>query len=324
MAEFNRRASGNPDSIPTRISLGTVTSSEEAKVATPEATVAVSEPEPVAAPEPEPEPIAAPAPTPAPAPSTEPAAAPSTTPKRRSSSAAALQGAPAEEVKNLSKNFGNVDIKAGNIGAGAGGGFGLNAPGMKEVRSFAKGTAGGFDIDQECKDAWQDMLNDNTPCHWMVGKYTSNGKALEFANKGSGRLAEFQAALRNDVGDSTCGWGGFRCYGVDDRGNTVSKRAKIVFVQYMPSNASGMRKAKMGTQKGAAKNAFMTAHLDLCVDDVDGDLEKQELVVKLQSATGAHKPNGYEFEVGEFVDADYYNRGIGKDIKAETSTKNSS
>jgi len=96
----------------------------------------------------------------------------------------------------------------------------------------------------------------------------------------------------------------------------VSKRAKIVFVQYMPPNAPAMKKAKMGSQKGSVKAKFDKAHMDILVENTDDDLVKNDLVTKLQAATGAHKPNGYEFEVGEFVNADYYKLGIGKDTKS--------
>ncbi|GMH96011.1 hypothetical protein TrVE_jg1393 [Triparma verrucosa] len=249
-------------------------------------------------------------------PSTEP---PTTTPKgRRSSSAAALQGAEADEVKSLSEQFGIVDIKAGNIGSGAGGGFGLNAPGTgPKVKSWAgAGAPKGFIVNEECKAAWEKMCNDNDPIHFVVGKYSADYKSLELASSGEGRLSAFVAALTSELGDDKIGWGGFRCYGVDDRGNTVSKRAKIVFIQYMPPNAPAMKKAKMGSHKGAAKAAFDKAHMDQLVENVVEDLVPADLVTALQAATGAHKPNGYEFEVGEFVSADYYNRGIGKDAKA--------
>ncbi len=158
------------------------------------------------------------------------------------------------------------------------------------------------------------MCEDSDPTHFVIGSYGPTGKTLEFFKKGDGRLADFIAAL-GELGDDKIGWGGFRCYGVDDRGTTVSKRAKIVFVQYMPPNAPAMKKAKMGSQKGAAKAAFDKAHMDILVEDPAEDLIKDELVKSLQAATGAHKPNGYEFEVDEFVNADYYNRGIGKAAK---------
>jgi hypothetical protein len=203
------------------------------------------------------------------------------------------------------------------VGAGAGGGFGLNAPGTgPKVKSFAgAGAPAGFAVSEELKQHWQHMLDDNHPCHFVIGGYSADGKSLEFRAAGDGRLGDFQKNLKEVLGDSNLGWGGFRCYGVDDRGNTVSKRAKICFIQYMPPNASSIKKAKMGSHKGAAKAAFDKAHVDLVVEDVDQDLKKDDLVTKLQSATGAHKPNGYEFEVGEFTTADFYGRGVGSAAK---------
>ena len=165
------------------------------------------------------------------------------------------------------------------------------------------------------------MCDDNDPTHFVLGKYSDNGKTLELSASGSGRLGAFISALAV-LGDDKIGWGGFRCYGVDDRGNTVSKRAKMVFIQYMPSNAPGMKKARMGSQKGVTKAAFTKAHCDIMVENPGEDLVKDDLVKTLQAATGAHKPNGYEFEVGEFVDADYYARGIGKAAVGESASKN--
>ena len=84
----------------------------------------------------------------------------------------------------------------------------------------------------------------------------------------------------------------------------------------MPPGASVMKKAKMGTHKGAVKEALHSAHLDLTVEDKAEDLVEAELCKKLQAATGAHKPNGYEFEKDVFVASDYYGLGIGKDCKS--------
>ena len=145
------------------------------------------------------------------------------------------------------------DIKAGNIGSGSGGGFGLNAPGTgKAPKSFAgAGAPKGFIVNDDCKQAWENLCSDKEPTHFVIGKYSSDYKSLEvrvfceicsmrvegclpgwiltrnpsqLAASGEGRLAAFIAALHSNLGDSVIGWGGFRCYGVDDRGNTISKR----------------------------------------------------------------------------------------------------
>ena len=74
----------------------------------------------------------------------------------------------------------------------------------------------------------------------------------------------------------------------------------------MPSTAKPMRRAKMGSHKGALKAALDGAHLDVLVENVEADLDRNELCNKLQAATGAHKPNGYEFDKDVIPDADYY------------------
>jgi len=109
--------------------------------------------------------------------------------------------------------------------------------------------------------------------------------------------------------------GGFKCLAVDDRGNVVCKRPKFVFVQSMPTNASAIKKGKMATHKGAVKEALKGAHLDVSVEDAAFDLAEEVLVKKLQAATGAHKPNGYEFVDGTFISDDYYGLGIGSNCK---------
>ena len=225
---------------------------------------------------------------------------PVSTPRRKSSSAAALQGASPAEVKSLSAAFGLVDIKAGNIGAGAGGGFGLNAPGTgPKPKSFA-GSAkpSGFAVAEDVVTEWNKMLDDKDPTHFVIARYTDNYKGLELSSSGEGRLGAFKEALKA-YGEDKIAWGGFRCYGVDDRGNTVSKRAKIVFVQYMPPNAPAMKKAKMGSQKGSVKAKFDKAHMDVLVENPDEDLVKEDLVTKLQAATGAHKVSLGEERGGE-------------------------
>ena len=46
------------------------------------------------------------------------------------------------------------------------------------------------------------------------------------------------------------------------------------------------------------KAAITGTHMDIAVETV-ADLDEQSLIKKLQAATGAHKPNGYEFDTGE-------------------------
>ena len=46
-----------------------------------------------------------------------------------------------------------------------------------------------------------------------------------------------------------------------------------------------MRRARMGSHKGALKEALHGAHLDVCVEDVAADLDEASLVASLQVTT---------------------------------------
>ena len=195
------------------------------------------------------------------------------------------------------------------------GGFGLNAPGTgPKVKSFAGSATGKkiISVDEAVATAWNKVLDDDQEETFVLATYTSNGKGLELKCTGTGGLAAFKEQLE----DATVMWGAFKCLGVDNRGSVVCKRPKFVFVQYSPEGASVMKKAKMGTHKGVVKEAFHSCHLDVAVENKDEDLEETALCKKLQAATGAHKPNGYEFEKDVFVADDFYGLGIGKDCKS--------
>lgn len=208
-----------------------------------------------------------------------------------------------------------VKTSGGIEGAGAGGGLGLNAPGAgPKVTHFAVGGGGSkktVTIPEEVAAIWAKILDNDDPTCYILNLYDGTGKSLEVASSGPAEgpaggmgLNAFKAELANHT--DTCGWGAFRCNAVDNRQNTISKRCKIVFVQYMPVGASAMRKAKMGTHKGTVKEIMYGAHCDVLVEDPEADLTPESLVTTLQAATGAHKPNGYEFNEGDITDADYY------------------
>lgn len=222
-----------------------------------------------------------------------------------------------ETASSRALNLGTVDSKSIAVGgAGAGGGLGLNKPGFgPKVQHFAGG--GGvvkhLDISPQVRSSWLEVMDDMKPLAWIYCTYSEDGKTLELKESGCGGLSEFKNAL----GDSIA-WGGFRCYGVDRRGALECKRPKFVFVQHKPEQTSAIKKARQSSHKGDVKEAITGAHLDVAVESLQ-DLDEQSLIEKLQAATGAHKPNGYEFDSGIFIEADFYGLGIGKQCKGETS-----
>jgi len=189
------------------------------------------------------------------------------------------------------------------------GGLGFNDPnfGVRKKTGFeaAKATGRSLPITDECENLWNEVLDNDNKRTWVVMQYDDKGKALSLKKSGEGGLSEFVAELEDD---KVC-WGAFRCWAVDDRGNVTCERAKFVFVQWMPTGASSMRKAKMGTHKGSVKEVLHSVHLDLQAEDKSA-FDDEELVKALQAATGAHKPNGYRFEEGKVVNADYYASAI--------------
>lgn len=227
-----------------------------------------------------------------------------------------------EAAASKAKNWGlinNSSIAVG--GAGSGGGMGLNAPGFgPKVQHFAGNSRSGTDkmrsinVDEEIKKAWAQVMDDTDPLAWVFCEYSTDGKGLLLTSKGEGGLKVFKEQLGTSMG-----WGGFRCCGVDKRGGVECKRPKFIFVQYKPESAPAIKKAKQGSHKGDVKDAITGAHIDVTVENAAQDLDEQALITKLQAATGAHKPNGYEFEEGVFLEADFYGLGIGRDCKGENS-----
>ena len=207
-----------------------------------------------------------------------------------------------QKISPMAAQSSIVETSGGITGAGAGGGLGLNAPGAgPKVQHFGGQGTGtkvkGLSISDDISQIWQNIISDTNETTWIVCEYDSSGKALEMKATGTVGLSEFKAALGDQLA-----WGAFRCTAVDDRHNTTSKRPKFVFVQFMPPSAPAMRKAKMGSHKGLLKGVFTGAHLDIMIDDVN-DITENDLVKRLQAATGAHKPNGYEFEPGVVTSA---------------------
>ena len=61
-------------------------------------------------------------------------------------------------------------------------------------------------------------------------------------------------------------WGAFKVVGVDDRGNTISRRPKYIFVKYLPADMPAMKKARAGNHKGAIKQ-IIDGQIDIEVQD---------------------------------------------------------
>ena len=82
---------------------------------------------------------------------------------------------------------------------------------------------------------------------------------------------------------------------IDDRGNTVSRRAKFVLFMYRSPGAGGMAKAKAGRHLGQVEQALPGYHVLFQIDELF-ELSEAEVVRKLRSSGGAHQVRWYDYD----------------------------
>lgn len=153
-----------------------------------------------------------------------------------------------------------------------------------------------FVISPDVQAAWGRLTSDDSTTTWISCGYPeASSTTLEFKGEGPGGMPEFLAALPTDA----IIWGAFKVTGVDDRGNTISRRPKFIFVKYMPEGVPTMKRARSGGHKGAIKQV-MDAHIDLEIEDPK-ELTEESVIAKLRQCGGAHAPNGYEFVAGSVI-----------------------
>jgi hypothetical protein len=114
-------------------------------------------------------------------------------------------------------------------------------------------------LDEEVQAAWGRLTSDSSPVSWiMCGYPEGNNNKIVFQKEGEGGMPEFIENLPA----ADIAWGAFKVMGVDDRGNTVSRRPKFIFVKYIPTEGvSTMKRARAGGHKGAIKEV-LNAHID--------------------------------------------------------------
>ena len=106
-------------------------------------------------------------------------------------------------------------------------------------------------------NAYTRLTADGNTVSWISCGYSDDKlKQLVFKAEGAGGMPEFLDHLGDEIV-----WGAFKVVGVDDRGNTVSRRPKYIFVKYTPPSTSAMKRATAGRHKGSIKPIF-TTHVD--------------------------------------------------------------
>mmetsp|Transcript_8625 Transcript_8625/g.12729 ORF Transcript_8625/g.12729 Transcript_8625/m.12729 type:complete len:155 (+) Transcript_8625:66-530(+) len=138
------------------------------------------------------------------------------------------------------------------------------------------------------KNVWEDISGNKSESetNWLALGYCGK-EELEMIGSGTGGYAEFIKTLNDD----DVVFAGFRIYGLDEDGER--SRTKLVSVTYVPKNVKGLKKARVGPQRGQVLKQFHGAHVDMEVGSAE-ELSKEAIIAKLANATGSHKPVGYD------------------------------
>eukprot|EP00759_Apiculatamorpha_spiralis_P008650 PhF_6_TR15605/c1_g1_i2/m.24199 len=149
------------------------------------------------------------------------------------------------------------------------------------------------------QDAWKKVKEEGSDLNWVM--VTFDGKSTESATlykQGTTGLEDFKKNLEPDK-ILFCG---LRCNAIDDRGSVQSVRAKFIFVAYIGKDVKPLARAQAGPSRGFFETLLGGTHVSIFVTDA-AEIKENELVEKLQSSTGAHKPTGYDFSGSAFTGA---------------------
>ena len=144
-----------------------------------------------------------------------------------------------------------------------------------------------FQNDSAIQQAWDDIRKDDSGVNWLLVGYDDNdAKKIKLTGSGSGGLAE----LKSNLDDNQVLYGVFKVIGVDQD----SRRTKLVFVTWIGSGLSPLKRARTSTHKSAFTQFFNGFHVEIYASTQD-DLTEEDIISRLNASTGAHKPKSYEF-----------------------------
>ncbi|KAL9647659.1 hypothetical protein ABK040_015149 [Willaertia magna] len=139
-------------------------------------------------------------------------------------------------------------------------------------------------ISQEIDQAWESLKNESIK--WFTFTFSETEKnTLVLDQQGNGDYSEFLG----NFGPSDVKFGLFRAVAVDDD----SRRTKFILVAWTGPNSHAMKRSKVAANKTQITQKY-SIHVDVQASDVN-DITQEELITRLNSSTGAHKPKEYEF-----------------------------
>jgi hypothetical protein len=141
--------------------------------------------------------------------------------------------------------------------------------------------------DSAIAQAWADLRTDDSATNWLLVGYDDNQKdTLRLVGSGSGGMEE----LKQHLDPSQVLYGVFRVIGIDQD----SRRTKYVFVTFIGSGLSPLKRARTSTHKSAVAQYFNGFHVEVYANTAD-ELTQEDIINRLNSSTGAHKPKEYQF-----------------------------
>lgn len=120
----------------------------------------------------------------------------------------------------------------------------------------------------------------------LVGYDKNDSKKAALVGKGTGGMDE----LTQNLPEDEILYGVFKVIGVDDD----SKRTKFVAVTWVGPKVKPMARARVSTHKSEFLKFFTGHHIAIHASSLS-EISKEDIIEKLNSSTGAHKPKEYQF-----------------------------
>jgi hypothetical protein len=141
--------------------------------------------------------------------------------------------------------------------------------------------------DSSIQSTWEQIRQDESGVNWLLVGYDENdAKKVKLVGSGSGGMEE----LKGSLDDNAVLYGVFKVIGVDQD----SRRTKLVFVTWIGSGLSPLKRARTSTHKSAFTQFFNGFHVEIYASSTE-DLNQEDIISRLNASTGAHKPKSYEF-----------------------------
>ncbi|XP_072292007.1 coactosin-like protein [Eucyclogobius newberryi] len=132
-------------------------------------------------------------------------------------------------------------------------------------------------IDKEaCREAYNDVRDDNTETSWAVFKYEGSTIVL------GGQGVDYEE-FKNMCTDDSRLFGFLRI----TTGDAMSKRAKFTLITWIGENISGLQRAKVSTDKTLVKDVVQNYAKEFLISDPK-ELEEDYIRDELKKAGGAN------------------------------------